>query len=112
MKLLYDNLLRTDQTDLNPADLSTLMQAWSKSIVPARVIDHFQTYELEIGDIVYLHYVSPDKYQIKRLSNVIDQLGEVPEHPEWKHTWHHCPRRIAISGGVTRYILERVLSLS
>jgi hypothetical protein len=109
MKLLYENLLNMDKMDLNREHLSAMMQALSKLIVPARILDHSQVYELEIGDVVYLDYVALDEYQVKRLTNVIDQLGDEPEHPEWKHIWHHNPCKTAESDGITRCVSEQVL---
>ena len=65
MKLLYEKLCRMDPSNPNPDELPELMQAWSKVIVPTRVLDHARIYELEIGGVVY---VTPDEYQIKRLT--------------------------------------------
>ena len=98
-----------DKTNLNRDELSTLVQAFSKVVVPSRVLDHAQAYELEIGDIVYLDYVSPDEYKIKKLANVIDQLGAVLELPEWKYSWHHGPCKIVAQDGVTRRVSEQII---
>jgi hypothetical protein len=104
MKLLYEKLSRMGEMNPNRDELSALIQAWSKVIVPTRVLDHTQVYELEIGDIVYLDHVTPDEYQVKKLTNVIDQLGDVLGPPGWQHTWHHCPCEKVVSDGVTRYV--------
>jgi hypothetical protein len=107
MKLLYEKLSRMGEMNPNRYELSALIQAWSKVIVPTRVLDHTQVYELEIGDIVYLDHVTPDEYQVKKLTNVIDQLGDVLGPPRWQHTWHHCPCEKVVSDGVTRYVSEQ-----
>jgi hypothetical protein len=106
MKLLYDKLVKMDKPNPDRDELSALMHAWSKVVVPTCILDHAQAYEVEIGDIIYLDYVTTDEYQIKRLTNVIDQLGGVLEPPEWQHTWYHCPREKVVSDGVTRYSLS------
>jgi len=108
MKLLYDKLVKMDKPNPNRDELSALMHAWSKVVVPTCILDHAQAYEVEIGDIIYLDYVTTDEYQIKRLTNVIDQLGGVLEPPEWQHTWYHCPREKVVSDGVTRCVSEQV----
>lgn len=103
LKLLYEKLLRMGEMNPNRDELSALIQAWSKVIVPTRVVDHTQTYELEIGDIVYLDYVTPDEYQVRRLTSVIDQLGDVFEPPEWQQTWNQCPCKEVARDDITRY---------
>jgi hypothetical protein len=107
MKLLYEKLLRMEQPNLSPDALPELMGAWSKVIVPTRVHDHAQTYELEIGDVVYLDYVTPDEYQVKRLTNVIEQLGDVVGPPGWQYVWHKgCPCEMVVRDGVTRCVSD------